>query len=73
MLYVICDFFGEEVEYVWYVEISFVGFDVVLFLGGFFYGDYLWIGVIVKFLSIMLEVLCFVEMGKLVFGVCNGF
>lgn len=73
MFYVVKDEFGEEVEYVWYEEISFDGFDGVFIFGGFLYGDYLRCGVIVRFVNIMLVVKKVVVEGKLVFGVCNGF
>lgn len=73
MLWVVCEIMGVDVEFVWYDEFFLERFDGVLLLGGFFYGDYLRCGVIVWFFIIMEEVVCFVEEGKFVFGICNGF
>lgn len=51
----------------------FKGVDFVVLFGGFFYGDYLCFGVIVKLLLIMFEVMKYVDQGGYVMGVCNGF
>lgn len=53
MFYVIKDEFGEEVDYVWYDIENLDEYDVILLLGGFFYGDYLCCGVIFCFVNVM--------------------
>lgn len=73
LLWVVKEVMGVDVEFVWYDVIFLVKFDGVLLFGGFFYGDYLCCGVIVWFLLIINEVICFVIEGKMVFGICNGF
>lgn len=75
-----CDFVvvlecvGVEVLMVWYKESElFEGVDFVGVSGGFLYGDYLWVGVIVGNFLICKVVVKYVEVGGFVFGVCNGF
>lgn len=64
---------GVEVVSLWYVDVDFKGVDVVVVFGGFFYGDYFWVGVIVRFVLVMDEVVVVVDCGMLVLGICNGF
>lgn len=53
--------FGVKIIVVWYGDLWILdGVDVVVLLGGFFYGDYLCIGVIVRFSVIMLVISDFV-------------
>lgn len=64
---------GADCEYVPHTATSLAGFDGVLLPGGFSYGDYLRCGAIARYANIMPEVIRFAEMGKPVFGTCNGF
>ncbi|UCD37709.1 MAG: phosphoribosylformylglycinamidine synthase subunit PurQ [Fidelibacterota bacterium] len=64
---------GEEGVFVWHNETSLDGFDAVIIPGGFSYGDYLRSGAIARFSPIMEAVRGFVEDGKPVIGICNGF
>jgi Phosphoribosylformylglycinamidine (FGAM) synthase, glutamine amidotransferase domain len=43
----------EEVFFFWYKDYDLKGVDVIIFFGGFSYGDYFCSGVIVCFLLIM--------------------
>lgn len=49
--------------WVWYEEIDFSGFDVIVLLGGFSYGDYLCCGVIVCFVLVLQFLIDFVVKG----------
>lgn len=64
---------GVELVFLWYGLYDFEGVDVFVFFGGFSYGDYLCVGVIVVFFLIMVEVKDVVVKGMFVFGICNGF
>lgn len=64
---------GVEAEYVWHAATSLDGFDAVFIPGGFTYGDYLRCGAIAARANIMPAVKEFVNQGKPVIGVCNGF
>ena len=63
----------EDVEYVWHQDSSLSGFDCVILLGGFSYGDYLRTGAIARFSPVMNSVIHFAKKGGLVLGICNGF
>lgn len=55
--YVIKDVINEDVEYIWYdSDEKLMGFDCIILSGGFLYGDYLRVGVIVRFLRVMLRI-----------------
>lgn len=65
---------GAKVEYVWHSETSLPqGVDLVVFAGGFSYGDYLRSGAIAKVANIMVAVREFASKGGKVLGICNGF
>lgn len=65
---------GAKVQYVWHSQTSLPqGVDLVVFAGGFSYGDYLRSGAIAKVANIMGAVREFVNKGGRVLGICNGF
>jgi len=64
---------GEEVEFLWHLDTSLKGCDVVILPGGFSYGDYLRSGAIARFSPIIKEVISFAKTGGIVWGICNGF
>ncbi|RDU68632.1 phosphoribosylformylglycinamidine synthase subunit PurQ [Helicobacter cholecystus] len=65
---------GAKVEYVWHSDTSLPqGVDLVVFAGGFSYGDYLRSGAIAKVANIMGAVRDFADKGGKVLGICNGF
>lgn len=65
---------GAKVEYVWHSDTSLPqGVDLVVFAGGFSYGDYLRSGAIAKVANIMGTVRDFADKGGKVLGICNGF
>ncbi len=64
---------GVQAEYVWHEDHSLSGFDAVFVPGGFSYGDYLRCGAMASRAPIMAEVHRFVDEGRPVIGVCNGF
>ena len=64
---------GVDAEYVWHESRSLDGFDAVFLPGGFTYGDYLRCGAMASLAPIMEEVQRFVDDGRPVIGVCNGF
>jgi phosphoribosylformylglycinamidine synthase len=64
---------GANVEYIWHEESNLKGFDVVVLPGGFSYGDYLRTGAIAQFSPLMTALREFIEKGKFVIGICNGF
>ena len=49
------------------------GLDAIILPGGFSYGDALRCGAIARFAPVMSELRTFVEQGKPVLGICNGF
>ena len=61
------------VDFVWHKENSLEKFDAIIIPGGFSYGDYLRTGAIARFSPIMESVIKEAELGKPVFGICNGF
>ncbi|MFA4646895.1 phosphoribosylformylglycinamidine synthase I [Pyrococcus kukulkanii] len=63
---------GGKAERVWYQE-SIKDYDGVVLPGGFSYADYLRAGAIAARQRIMEEVREFVEEGRPVLGICNGF
>lgn len=71
--YALKDVLKQDVRSVWHKETSLDGLDCVIVPGGFSYGDYLRAGAIARFSPIMGEVERFAALGKMVFGICNGF
>ncbi|MCM8786547.1 MAG: phosphoribosylformylglycinamidine synthase subunit PurQ [Candidatus Omnitrophica bacterium] len=71
--YVIKNILNKPVEYLWHQSTEINNFDCIILPGGFSYGDYLRAGAIARFSPIMRSIYDFVEKGKLVIGICNGF
>jgi phosphoribosylformylglycinamidine synthase len=63
---------GEPVP-VWHADRDLHGADGVILPGGFSYGDYLRTGAIARFSPAVKAVTRYVEAGRPVLGVCNGF
>ena len=70
---VLSDVLHQDVDYVWHKETNISSYDCLILPGGFSYGDYLRCGSIAKFSPVMQELPKFVDSGKIVFGICNGF
>ena len=70
---VISEVLNEDVDYVWHKEQDISSYDCLILPGGFSYGDYLRCGAIAQFSPVMKELPRFVESGKIVLGICNGF
>jgi len=64
---------NAETKFLWHKDTDLSDIDFLLIPGGFSYGDYLRSGAIARFSPIMQSVVDFVEQGKPVLGVCNGF
>jgi phosphoribosylformylglycinamidine synthase len=64
---------GVETVFLWHKDTDLQGVDLVVFPGGFSYGDYLRSGAIAKFSPIVSKVVEFANNGGHVLGICNGF
>lgn len=64
---------GADTVFLWHKDTDLQGVDLVVFPGGFSYGDYLRCGAIAKFSPIVNEVIKFANAGGHVLGICNGF
>jgi len=65
---------GFQATYVWHDWASLEDYDLVVFPGGFSYGDYLRPGAIARFSPVMKAVEKYVsEERGIVLGICNGF
>jgi len=64
---------GVETVFLWHKDTDLQGVDLVVFPGGFSYGDYLRCGAIAKFSPIVSEIVNFAGKGGRVLGICNGF
>lgn len=71
--YVIKNVLNQPVEYIWHQETKISKFDCIVLPGGFSYGDYLRTGAVAHFSPVMNALADFVQKGKLVLGICNGF
>jgi phosphoribosylformylglycinamidine synthase subunit PurQ / glutaminase len=71
--YVTRDLLNMPTRMVWHQETNIDDLDVVVFPGGFSYGDYLRCGAIARFSPIVQAVTEHAEQGKYVLGICNGF
>ncbi|HHX28430.1 MAG: phosphoribosylformylglycinamidine synthase subunit PurQ [Bacillota bacterium] len=67
------DVAGVQCEHVWHTTTDLSGFDAIVLPGGFSYGDYLRCGALARFSPVMESLYGFVEKGRLVIGICNGF
>lgn len=64
---------GQNAVEIWHKEDYIQDLDGILLPGGFSYGDYLRAGAIARFSSVVAHLPEYVERGKLVIGICNGF
>lgn len=64
---------NAETKFLWHKDTDLSGVDFLLVPGGFSYGDYLRSGAIARFSPIMQSVVDFIEQGRPVMGICNGF
>ena len=64
---------GEEAVMLWHKDHDLQGSDVIIWPGGFSYGDFLRPGAIARFSPIMREVVEHADRGAPVIGICNGF
>jgi len=64
---------GATTSIVWYKESTLPQSDLVVIAGGFSYGDYLRSGAIASKSSIASALHAYVNAGKNVLGICNGF
>ncbi len=71
--YVVTDILRHEADYIWHKETDLSKYECIIIPGGFSYGDYLRAGAIARFSPIMQSIYRFVEDGKSVIGICNGF
>lgn len=71
--HVLKNVFHQDVEYVWHKETDLSSYDCIIIPGGFSYGDYLRCGAIARFSPVMESIVDFVNQGRLVIGICNGF
>jgi phosphoribosylformylglycinamidine synthase subunit PurQ / glutaminase len=71
--YVTRDLLKMPTRMVWHQETNIDDLDVVVFPGGFSYGDYLRCGAIARFSPIVRAVTEHAQKGKYVLGICNGF
>ena len=64
---------GADVRRIDYRETDLSEFDAIVLPGGFSYGDALRAGAIARFSPVMSPLRAFVDEGKPVLGICNGF
>lgn len=64
---------NAETEFLWHKDTNLDGIDLLIVPGGFSYGDYLRSGAIARFSPVMNAVQEYVEEGRPVLGICNGF
>lgn len=64
---------STSVDFVWHKETDLKKYDAILIPGGFSYGDHLRTGSIARFSPVMDSIIKEANLGKPVFGICNGF
>ncbi|WP_138430885.1 phosphoribosylformylglycinamidine synthase subunit PurQ [Fodinibius saliphilus] len=64
---------NANAKFLWHKDTDLSDIDFLLVPGGFSYGDYLRSGAIARFSPIMQSVIDFVDQGRPVLGICNGF
>jgi len=72
-VYALRDVLGCRTRLVWHQETDLSALDALVLPGGFSYGDYLRCGAIARFAPLARALYEFVEAGKYVLGICNGF
>lgn len=58
---------------IWHQETDLSDLDVIVFPGGFSYGDYLRCGAIARFSPVIKSAIEHAQKGKYILGICNGF
>ena len=71
--FVVTNILRNEADYIWHKETDLSKYECIIIPGGFSYGDYLRAGAIARFSPIMQSIYRFVEDGRSVIGICNGF
>lgn len=71
--HVLKDVIGVDCEYVWHETRDLSDFQALVLPGGSSYGDYLRCGALARYSPVMDSVYRFVDEGKPVIGICNGF
>ncbi len=64
---------GAPTRFLWHETRDLTGLEAVILPGGFSYGDYLRCGAIARFAPVLQSLVDFVDQGKKVLGICNGF
>ncbi|WP_340103358.1 phosphoribosylformylglycinamidine synthase subunit PurQ [Rhodohalobacter sp. 8-1] len=64
---------GADTTFIWHKDTDLTGIDLLIVPGGFSYGDYLRSGAIARFSPVMQSVVHYVNAGRPVMGICNGF
>lgn len=64
---------GADTTFIWHKDTDLSGIDLLIVPGGFSYGDYLRSGAIARFSPVMQSVVHYVNSGRPVMGICNGF
>ena len=62
-----------ECRFVWHDSSDLSGLNAIVLPGGFSYGDYLRCGAIARFSKLINSLKDFVQTGRKVIGICNGF
>ena len=64
---------GMETKLLWHENTDLSGLEAIVLPGGFSYGDYLRCGALARFAPILQSLVEFVDSGRKVLGICNGF
>ncbi len=72
-VYALRDVLGCRTRLVWHRETDLSTLDALVLPGGFSYGDYLRCGAIARFAPLARSLYEFVDAGRYVLGICNGF
>ncbi len=62
-----------ECSFIWHDSSDLSGLNAIVLPGGFSYGDYLRCGAIARFSKLINSLKDFIETGRKVIGICNGF
>ena len=64
---------GISTKFLWHESRDLDNLDAVIIPGGFSYGDYLRCGAIARFSPVLESLVSFINEGRKVLGICNGF
>ncbi len=64
---------GIPTRFLWHETRDLSGLDAIVLPGGFSYGDYLRCGAIARFAPVLESLIEFIDQGRKVLGICNGF